>query len=245
MALSLDRFPLAPSLALPRIVGASVGDVGVGKTHFWLTGPAPVVVFNFDRGTEGVVERFRRDHDKEIRIRHIDWAPTEEEVQQFTKEQAVKLRDEFIKDFVYACSNARTVLVDTESAMWNLFRYAEFGTPKADVARDFDKANQMMEKYLTLPKKLTINCGFIQTVKDEWVSQNKKSGNLQRAGFGKTPKIVQVDLLHTFEDGDYSITINKARGERAKELQGKTFKNLDLPMLGQMMFPETEEEDWQ
>jgi hypothetical protein len=243
--LSLDRFPLAPSVAVPRIVAASAGDVGVGKTYFWLTGPAPVVMLSFDRGTEGVVESFRADQDKEIRVKHYDWEPTEENDVAFTKEAAIKLRDEFIKDFIYACSNARTVIVDTESHMWNLFRYAEFGSPKADVPRDFDKVNQLMQKYISLPKKLTINCGFIQSVKDEWASMSKKSGGVQRAGFGQTPKIVQVDLFHTRVNGDFVITVNKARGPNAKSMQDQSYKNLTFSDLGQLMFPDTEEEDWQ
>lgn len=94
----LDRFALAPSVAVPRIIAASVGDIGSGKTYFWLTAPAPIVVLSFDRGTEGVVEEFRSEHNKEIRIKHYDWEPTEESDQTFTKEQAVTLRDEFIAD---------------------------------------------------------------------------------------------------------------------------------------------------
>lgn len=240
----LAAFPLAPSMAVPRIVAASVGDVGTGKTHFWLTGPAPVVVLSFDRGTEGVVEKFRSEQDKEIRVKHYDWEPTEELEQQFTKEQAVLLRNEFIKDFVTACSFARTVIVDKETAMWNLFRYAEFGSPKGEVPRDFDKANQMMSKYVSLPKKLTINCGFIQDVKEEWVSQSKKSGGVLRAGFRETPKIVQVDLFHTREGGDFLITVNKARGPMAKTMQDQTYKNYDFPTLAVSMFPDTDLEDW-
>ncbi len=241
----LDRFPLAPSTALPRIVAASMGDIGTGKTRFWLTGPAPVVGLCFERGTEGVVEAFRTEFDKEIRIKHYDWEPTDEnDNSSVTKESAILLRNEFFADFRHACSYARTVFVDTESMLWNLVRYAEFGSPKGDVPRDFDKANQLMQKYIALPKKLTINCGFIQSVKDEWGGATKKTGGVKRWGFSETPKICQVDLLHTRSKGDFEITINKARGPEAKTLQDKTFQNLTLPDLGMMMFPDTDEDDW-
>lgn len=243
--MALNDFALAPKIAIPRIVWSSGGDIGTGKTRFALTGPAPVIGLCFDRGTEGVVEEFRNDNDKDIRIKNYDWEPTNEnEDIGVTKEEAIKLRNLFFADFRNACNSARTVFIDTESALWNLVRYAEFGSPKGDVPRDFDKANQLMQKYVALPKKLTINAGFLQSVKDDWSGATKKSGLQKRWGFSETPKICQVDLYHTREGGDFITTINKARGTEAKTLQDKSFKNITLPMLGMMMFPDTEEDDW-
>lgn len=42
------------------------------------------------------------------------------------------MREDFEKDFAHACTVARTVIVDKESDAWEVFRYAEFGAPKAD-----------------------------------------------------------------------------------------------------------------
>ena len=237
----LDRFPLAPSQALPRIIASSWGSEGTGKSWFWLTAPPPVVVLSLDQGTEGVVEEFRQAC-KDIRVVNYDWAPSAEE--SFTQEQAIRLRRQFIDDYQAACACARTVVWDKETDVWNLFRYAEFGAPKADVPKDFDKVNTLMRKYLQLPKKLTINFGAIQSCKDEWVSQSKKSGARVRAGFSETPGLLHIDLFHERINGRFFTTIGKVRGPHAQSLTDQQFENLDIPTLGMMLFPNADEAIW-
>ncbi len=240
----LARFPLAPSLATPRLLIASSGDVGTGKTRFALSGPAPVVVFSFDQGTEGVVEEFREETDKEIRVINYDWSPTDED--DFNKQMAVDLRDRFIEDYKLACAHARTVIWDTETKVWNLFRYAEFGSPKADVPRDFDKVNMKMQRYLQLPKKLTINFVAIQALKDEWGGATKKTGGKIRAGFAETPGLMHIELFHEREKGKFYTTVLKVRGKKSNTqgLSDTRFENFDMPTLGMMLFPDASDESW-
>jgi hypothetical protein len=247
----LDRFRMTTALAVPRIIAASVGGPGAGKTRFWMTAPEPVVFQSLDWGMEGVVDKFQEDFAeangrlKQIRVRDYNWAPTaEDEKQDGFQQEAIKLRNEFIADFLVACEHARTVVWDKETDVWNLFRYAEFGKPKGDQARDFDKANQLMRKYINHPKKLTINFGLIQDVKDEWVSQNKKSGAVQRAGFREVAGLVHVDLWHDRREGKFFTLVGKARGAGAADVQDKEFENLTVTTLGMALFPETDVEDW-
>lgn len=239
----LAEFPLAPSLAVPRLLASTHGGVGAGKTRFTLTGPAPIVVFSFDDGTEGVVEEFV-EAGKEIRLSRYDWTPANDEEPEALQELAIELRERYIRELTLALDHARTIVVDKEGDLWNMFRYAEFGAPKADVPRDFDKVNGLMRKYLTKPKKTTVNFFAIQGVKDEWASQNKKSGAQVRAGFQETPSIMNVDLFHERRKGKFYTTVLKARGPGAKDVQDVEFENLDIPTLGQMLFPETDASDW-
>ncbi len=242
----LARFPLAPSLATPRLLIASSGDVGTGKTRFALSGPAPVVVLSFDQGTEGVVEEFREETDKEIRVVNYDWSPTKENDEEFTKAMAIDLRNQYIADLKLACEHARTVVIDRETDVWTLFRYAEFGSPKADVPRDFDKVNQLMRKYLQLPKKLTINFVAIQSLKDEWGGATKKTGGKVRAGFQETNGLMHAELFHEREKGKFYTTVLKVRGKKeiVKGLSDTRFENLDMPTLGMMLFPEADDSVW-
>lgn len=241
----LSRFQLAPSVATPRLLWSSSGDVGTGKTYFGLTGPAPIVVFSFDDGTEGVVEQFREQNDKEIRISRYDWTPADvEEGGDPLRKLAIALRTRYVEELTLALQHARTILTDKETDLWNMIRYSFFGAPKADVPRDFDGANQFMRKYLQLPKKTAVNFGALQSVRDEWASQNKKTGGTKRAGFGETPGLMNVDLYHEREKGQFFTTVLKARGPNAAAVQDQRYPNLDIPTLGQMLFPETEAEDW-
>jgi hypothetical protein len=246
MSNPLDRFTLSsPSTpTAPRIICAQVGGPGSGKTEFALTGPGPIGLQSLDLGHEGVIEKFNGK--KEIRVANYDWAPTKEDEQtEGFQLKAKLLRDKFIEDYIFLCQHCRTVIWDKETDVWNLFRYAEFGTPKGDKPRDFDKANQAMRKYVNWPKKLTVNACFIEDVKEEWVSQNAKSGGYKRAGFRELEGLVHVDLFHYREKGKFYTTVNKARGMGSALVQDKTFENLTLPMLGMMLFPDSEESDWE
>lgn len=248
----LARFDRASSVAKPRIIGASVGEVGTRKSSFWLEGPGPIVVHSFDHGLEGVVEQFQ-EH-KDIYVREYDWVPTED----LSQDDAITLRNEFIDDYEHSLAHARTVVLDKETDLWELFRYAEFGAAN-DAPRNYPQLNQRYRKYANMPKALDINVGFIQGMKDEWKPKvNAKtgaqgaaaSGRRIRAGFGELDALVHVDLFHAREvdeDGQvrFRMHVGKSRGPGAKVVQEQDYYNLTFSDFGMLVFPETEETDWQ
>src|SRR5712671_5033437 len=203
-------FQPAPTVSVPRLIGRSVGDVGTGKTHFWLTGPGPIAVQSFDQGTEGVVEQFAEK--KKIVLKHYEWSPTDDS---FSQADAVTLRDEFITDFTKLILQARTVVWDTESMVWELFRYAEFGGPSEN-PKNHAALNQRYKRVVSMPKSLTINFGCTQSLKDEWVTKIKAngkegagpSGGQKAWGFTELPAIVHINLSHTrLPGGNFAITV--------------------------------------
>lgn len=230
--------------AVPRLVGLSMQkETKSGTSHFWLTAPGPVIVFSLTPGDlEGTVEHFAEK--KPVYLKEYEWAPAEDG--SFTKEDAIALRDEIIADFYQACSIARSVILDKESGFWELFRYAEFGAPKADMPRDFDKVNQLYKKFIMRPKALTINFGMIQSMKDEWASATKKSGGLRAWGFGDCARIAHTILEHERSEtpGEFITTVRGTRGPGMKSVTDQAYTNLDVPTLGQMLFPDTDESDW-
>lgn len=246
---ALDRFKRATSTAVPRIIGSSAGENGSGKSHFWLSAPGPIVVFSFDKGMEGVVEKFADE--KEIRVAEYEWEPTDDT---FSQEDAVALRDQFIADYYFACEHARTVVWDKETDVWNLVRYAEFGGP-SDRPNNFDALNQRMRKYANHAKKLTINMGFVRGYKDEWVSvtkQNGKEGGASTgarvtAGFKELDGLANVVLRHSYDTKARTFKTHipaKARGIGSDEVMGMTFDRLTFTQLGMMLFPDTDVPDW-
>lgn len=251
----LDRFDLATDAIRPRIIGVSQGEVGTGKTHFWLTAPGPIVVFSLDKGLEGVVEPFTTD--KEIRIREYDWFPppvnddTEEEDRKQFQTEAQKIRDQFVEDLEIACQHARTVLLDKETDIWELFRYAEFGAPN-DAPRNYPALNQRMRRVINLPKALDINFGCIQGMKDEWGTKVKGDGGTKGfntgrripQGFSELEGLVHVVLTHRRENGHFFIDVGKSRGPGALEVQDSTYEDISFADLGQMIYPDTDKSDW-
>ena len=245
------RYQKADAPVKQRIIGLSLGEVGSRKTSFWLEAPAPIVVFSFDRGLEGVVERYQ--HDKSIYVAEYDWSPNPDE-ETLTQEQAIELREKFTADFEHAIQVARTVIIDKETDLWELFRYAEFGAPN-DAPRNYPALNQRYRRLINMPKSLDINFGLIEGMKDEWVSKvNKKtgatgaasSGNRIRAGFGELDGLVHMVMTHSgVSPKTWQIAVGKMRGPGAPELAGETIPSLSFSEFGQLAFPESSVTDWE
>lgn len=246
---ALDRFKRATAVAVPRIIALSAGEPGAGKTQFWLTAPGPIVILSFDKGLEGVVEKFAGD--KEVRVAEYDWEPTDDT---FDQAQAILLRDQFVADYYFACEHARTVVIDKSSDFWSLVRYSEFGD-KTGAQLNYDALNQRMRKYVNHPKKLTINAGFVESLKDEYVTVMKangkkggeSTGNRKLAGFKELDGLVNVVMYHEFDEAAkvFKTSVpSKARGIGSEEVMGRTFENLDFTTLGMLLFPDSDTPDW-
>jgi hypothetical protein len=201
------RFKKADVAPKPRIIGRSAGEVGTGKTHFWLGAPGPIIVFSFDKGLEGVVEQFQDS--KDIYIAEYDWYPppvnddTSDEDRDAFKQQAIEIREQFTEHFEWAIQNARTVLIDKETDLWELQRYAEFGGP-SDAPRNYPALNQRVRRLINMPKAMDVNFGIIQGMKDEWATKAKGDGSTKGyftgrrtvQGFGEVDALVHLTLFH-------------------------------------------------
>jgi hypothetical protein len=234
-----NGFTKAANAARPRLIGCSTGDYGTGRTHFWLTGKGPIGILSLDKGLEGVVEQFQET--KPIYFKEYDWAPTDTD---FSQANAIKLRDELVKDFYHLCEHAHTVIIDKENDIWELFRYAEYGAPTTRPS-SYAPLNQRYKKFLNRPKALTINAGYITDLKEKWVSAGEKSGQMEVSGFKGIEGIVHVTMFHErLGEGNFQVTIGKSRGPAATQLQEKTFENLDIPTLGMALYPDSDLPDW-
>lgn len=244
-----SKYVKAEGSAKPRIIASSCGEVGVRKTSFWLGAPGPIIVLSFDKGLEGVVEPYQDT--KDIYVKEFDWvtAPGAEPDQS----AAIDLRDEFTEVYEHACLHARTVVVDTETAMFGVFKYAEFGAPEKGRPDDWDKLKNRCRRLLNIPKALDINLGIIQSMKNEWVSQvnpqtGKKgiaqTGNRVRSGMDDVEAIMHINIEHFRENGEFKMNIGKARGPGGRDIQYQTLPAMDFAEFGQLVFPESNESDW-
>jgi hypothetical protein len=249
-----DRYVKADDGIKNRLIWASFGEAGSGKTTFALTAPGPIVIQSLDMGLEGVVEPFTRD--KEIYIAEYDWHPTDE----MDQDQAIDLRDKFIEDFEHAVLHARTVIWDKETDVWELFRYAEFGKPN-DSPKDYAKLYQRYRRYINMPKSSDINFGLLQGMKSPWAMKATGSGAKSltkspdriRKGMDEIDALVHINLQHRREReaGDeggfksvFYIDVGKSRGPGSRDVQDQTFQNLTFPEFAVQVFPDTDVEDW-
>jgi hypothetical protein len=255
-----EGFTAADTFARQRIIARSLGEFGTGKTHFWLGAPSPTVVFSMDRGLEGVVEKFAG---REIYYKEYNWSPVRAAKEEKTlQEQAIELRDQFLEDFERAVGIARTVILDKETDIWELFRYAEFGAPNDD-PRNYPYLNSQYRDWINIGKESDCNMGFIQSMKDEWGSViNPKNGKKQGQatgrripqGFGELEGLVHMNLTHSWrlqkdDEGNqrpvFVIEAGKTRGPGGFDVQGQTYENVTFAQFAQEVFPDSDPSDWE
>lgn len=248
------RFTPAPTDYRHRLIAVSSGEVGTGKTSFWLGAPAPIVIQTLDQGLEGVVEPFARE--KEIYVANYDMGvgPGEE----FSIEKAVEARDKFMEDFDVALANARTIVWDRETDVWPLFMYAEFGVPQTEAfgaatAKDWDALKGKLRGMYAKAKACDVNFGVIQGMKNEWKQvTNPRTGNKTGnqtgrripSGMDDVDALVHLTLHHERENGQFTVTVGKSRGPGGHDIQDKTYPNITFKDLAQSVFPDSDESDW-
>lgn len=247
------RFELAGTEYRHRIIGVSSGEVGTGKTSFWLGAPGPIVVQTLDQGLEGVVEKFAQD--KKIYVANYDMGV--EPGGEFTHAKAVEARDKFIADFEHAITVARTIIWDRETDIWSLFSFAEFGTDNpfgAAAAKDWDKLKGKIRRMIAMAKATDINFGLIQGMGNEWASKvNPKTGNKTATPTGRRiPKgmdeidaLVHLTLHHEREGKEFTVTVGKSRGPGGFDIQDTTLNNVSFGEFAQLVFPDSDPSEWE
>ena len=260
VASTFDRYERATTDAKHRIIGASFGEVGSGKTSWWLGAPGPIVVQPLDQGLEGVVEPFVAAG-KEIYIANYDLgkAPGSE----FTVSMAQEAIQKFIEDFEHAVQHARTVVWDRETDLWRMWFFAEFGTDDAFGAappKDWDRLKGKIRRLIAMAKATDINFGIIQGMKNEWGSKVNngtgaramaQTGARKRDGMDDIDALVHINVEHVRDNGRMAITVGKSRGPGSRAIQDQTFTvgedNCDLTGFAdfaQLVFPDSDPSEW-
>jgi hypothetical protein len=267
-----SRFQLARDEFIRRTIASVSGEVGVGKTYFGCTGPAPILIQNIDKGTEGVVEQFRKEG-KEIYEEQYEWSPGEVDdsdeegnlkAEAELREAAIEIRNKWEKDYFYAIENGvRTVVQDNESRVWQVYRYAEFGGPNSGNLKDYDKLNLRFEEIINRAKACEVNLLMMRAMKDRWGLYGKPNKDGKRT-FGKGGREVwgyehlagqvftELEFVRRNQEeqdeaadgmGEYVIKIGKCR--QSTDLQYTMIPRCTLPEFGTLIFPETEITDWE
>jgi hypothetical protein len=252
-----EGFEQMTSAAPPaRLIWRSFGPEKTGKTHFGLTGPGPVAVLSFDVGLEGVVEKFVAAG------KVVYLAEFEFDKDKCQQADAVEIRDRFTKAYALALDRARTIIIDTETELWELFRHAEFpfGT---DAPKNYVQLNARYRDMIQLAYDAGVNLQLIQKVKEKWGTIKKinsqgrevdspyPTGELEPTGFKELGYIVQANLRHgwTKERGFVVDVVNCRQNMQyagvsldAASMPSQTAPT--LPELGQLIFPTSTPEQW-
>lgn len=241
-----------------RMVVAVEGREKDGKTSFAISAPAPIAIFNLDTGLEGVIEKVA--YEKEIIQCEVDYRDAT------NANEWVKMWEHVKKSYYNALnSNVRTIVMDTASEMWELVRLARFGKLTQVMPHHYGPVNTEFRDLIRAVYKTDKNLVLLHKLKEEYIN-DKKTGRYERAGFKDVAYQVQInlrvwrrqgeeeetgrgrknvltaDIAHT---GNFGFTIIDCRMDAS--LAGMEIEEPmnTFSMLGQMVYPETEPEDWE
>lgn len=257
-----SRFSLASAVRRHRTILRIIGERGTGKTRLGLTGPSPVLIQSFDKGTEGVVEEFR-EQGKEIYEREYEWDPGAQGEGVDLQQMAIDIRDTFEGDLTYALENGiRLIMIDKESDLWQLYRYAEFGGP-SEKPKDYATLNQ---RYMSMINKVKMypaaSLLLIQAMKDEWGTANKRKpdGSVVGSpvqtgvripwGFDRIDELVMAEIRCRRVGNDFFFDFKSphdpeyGKCRTNKALSGESLPAMNLSELGTLLVPGSEESDW-
>lgn len=250
-------FERAPLVEPRRIIGRSIGEVGSGKTSWWLGATPPILVHSFDRGTEGLIQQLLTRlglDDKEIYIKNYRKPGDQAE--------ALDIRAEFEADFQTFVTHTErgTSLWDKETDIYFMFRMAEFGAMNTERRDEYGLIYSRYQNLIDEIKGRHLSLGIIQGMKDGWESYitrsgkegGRPSGERIAAGCRRIWEWADLDLFHervTTEDEKTgkkttAYTIEVGKSHQNGELQDTKYDGFTFAQLGQLLLPGSEEEEW-
>jgi len=185
-------------IATPRRLVISLeGKAKSGKTHFALTAPEPIIYFNVDIGTEGVVGKFQ-EQGKQILIYDV----------RVPREASKDLWSQMWSDFKQRVRKAYgiqsgTIVYDTASEVYELARLAHFGRLTEVKPSDYAVVNNEWREVMRLAYDAPVNTIFIHKVKAVWGmvatssgrSSLARTGEFEMAGFTEMEYLTQANLV--------------------------------------------------
>lgn len=266
-------FTKATSETIEALIISICGEEGQGKTHFSLTAPGGIAIFNTDIGLRGVVEKFADDKD----VYPFSVAlpsprePTPVELKAnsnittgiILSQDARMEWDRFIQGVREALEDdsIRTVICDTATELWELLRLAHFGKLTEVQSWHYGPCNAEYRNFIKMfydkednPIK---NLILIHKMKTVYVA-NKATDRREYSGFSGTGHLVQINATMTkdtpWEDedgnwntGDYNLQFNLRKGCRLNpDLDGTYLVGPDcnFAIMAMSALPTSDADNW-
>ncbi len=192
-------------------------NILVHNTHFSLTGPGPIIYFNVDIGTEGVVEKFQLQG-KQILMYDV----------RVPKEASKDVWSQMWTDFKVRVRKAYairvgTVVWDTATEVYELARLSHFGRLTEVKPSDYAVVNNEWREVLRIAYDSPMNTIFIHKVKAMWKMVASSSGrssltktdDFEVSGFSEIDYLVQTNLsmncVYTDKGPEFSCFVKDCR----------------------------------
>jgi len=235
----LPGFTKANGVVKRRLILSIEALEGVGKTRFTLTAPGPIAFLNFDYGLEGVVERFQVQKDIYVSSIKLDFQGGKDQVVTAAERELQK----FETNYQTALRQARTIVIDTGTELWELMRLAAFGKLAQVMPHHYAPVNQEMERLVKLAYESDANLIMTHRLKEQWIN-DKKTGLYEFAGMKEIPSFVQAHARLWVDQDGFHLRVGKCRQNVG--IVGLELVNdmITFPTLASFVFPDTTPEDW-
>jgi len=236
----------ASALAKPRIIAAVAGLEKTGKNHFAFTAPGPIALLSLDFGDEGMIEKFIDGTvaSKTIWSKSYKIPSGRRDVNKMI-EDATPIWEEVKKDFMYALSNARTVIVDTETEQWELIRLARLGKLEQIKPHHYGPVNrEYKEVFVKAAYESNANVIFLQRLKRRYIN-DKATSDFDQAGYSGVPYDVQVNCrTYIDEHSQFALYVDNCRQNGLMRGTVLTGEMLNFQMLAMMVLPSVDPTAW-
>lgn len=215
-----------------RLIVSSSGKTKVGKSHFACSGPPPIIYFDIDVGTEGVLGKFQ-DDGKQILLYRVR-VPKEAKQEVWTQMwEDLKAR---IKA-AYAL-RAGTLVLDTSSEAYELCRLARFGRLTQVQPHNYTAVNTEWREMLRTAYDSPMNTVFIHKLKAVWMNtvdnngklKSTKTNEMELAGFGEMDYAVQINVVHGKEKTENGTVFTLSIGDcrQNPSIEGMQLRGLPI-----------------
>jgi len=211
-----DTLPQPPQRAIVDMAAEEKS----GKSHFALTGPAPIIYHSIDVGTEGVVEKFQST--KEILVKEILYQ--QGEPQSVYQDMWNTFKDDWALGLT---AGYGTVVCDTWTEIYELARLARFGKLEQVQAHHYGPVYAELKKLIRDIYDTKMSAVLLSKMGREYGTTN-----MEVKGYKDTCFLVQMNLraYRTLgSDGKpvYSLTVKDTR------LNAKNLTNLTLSSVNE------------
>ena len=147
----------------------------------------------------------------------------------------------FETNYQTALKQARTIVIDTGTELWELLRLAEFGKLAAVLPHQYAAVNQQMTRLIKLAYDSDANLLITHKLKAQWIG-DKKTDVYEFAGMKDVPFLVQAHARMWRDDDGFHLRVGKCRQNAM--IAGLELVNemINFPTLAGFVFPDSEPE---
>lgn len=230
-----------------RLIISVAGKERTGKTTFGVSAPGPIAFFPIDPGREGVLEKVIKTKKILLPIDERGNIETFDYRDATSPKDYERLWEKFKKCYTDAFNSKeiRSIVVDTTTEAWELVRIARFGKLTKIQPYHYGPVNAEFRDLVKQAYKTDKNLILIHKVKNEYVD-DKRTGNMERAGFGDIGYLVQINLrLNWDKENGFTMYVEDCR--QNMDIAGEVFREPQntFPYLAMNVYPDSELEDWE